>query len=624
MNAAALLALPALGLAGVVIALMKTAALTETHALGWLALAASLPLLGALVGALRPVAPLLAAKLLDRAHDLDDRVTNAVSFAALNERTPFMDAAIDDARMHAKTLRPQRAMPLRVPRDAVPVLGLTLGVALLAFLEVPRHVEERASGSGIVPVVLHPDDLDAFDSGLRELMDDPATSEDVRGAARELNRLIEDLADERLDRAETLRRIAELEQRLSDTRPASAELLRESLAQVGRDLARASLADELSQAMRDGDAERAESEMRALAERMRSGEPNRAELERLRRALAQAAATRPEGRSEELREREEQMNRLLQRQREQQETEQDQRLLQRRQRELERLRRDHQDAMEQRRQLDRLQRELDEAAQALEQNDRSQAAENMEQGAEDLNRMAREQMSGEEMRRMQQQLAELRELIRRQRQAQGGQQGQRGQGQQGQQQGQGGQGQSRMDRFVLRARGQGEGEGTPLGVPGEGGRRGQQGQGSEGQGESGDGQGGQGGEREMLVLGGQGEGDAILEIPGLGQQQGGGGPGPARQGPGAGIGHDPTMLDDPTRLGGSRQTVRIEGQQGQGPTRSEVILSSAQRGFSSRDYRDVYTDYSSHAEEVLEQDEVPPGYRFYVRRYFQLIRPRDE
>src|SRR5690606_4944453 len=74
---------------------------------------------------------------------------------------------------------------------------------------------------------------------------------------------------------------------------------------------------------------------------------------------------------------------------------------------------------------------------------------------------------------------------------------------------------------------------------------------------------------------------------------------------------------------GTRQTVRVEGQQGEGPTRSEVIRSSAQRGFASRDYRDVYTDYSGHAEEVLEQDEVPPGYRSHVRRDFHLIRPRD-
>jgi len=32
----------------------------------------------------------------------------------------------------------------------------------------------------------------------------------------------------------------------------------------------------------------------------------------------------------------------------------------------------------------------------------------------------------------------------------------------------------------------------------------------------------------------------------------------------------------------------------------------------------------AHAREVVHAGEVPPGYRSYVRRYFQLIRPRDE
>jgi hypothetical protein len=26
---------------------------------------------------------------------------------------------------------------------------------------------------------------------------------------------------------------------------------------------------------------------------------------------------------------------------------------------------------------------------------------------------------------------------------------------------------------------------------------------------------------------------------------------------------------------------------------------------------------------VMDHDEIPPGYKFFVRRYFQLIRPRD-
>jgi hypothetical protein len=617
LNAGAIFALAGLGLAGLVVALLKTDALGEHDARLALVFAGGLPILGVLLGFARPVRPLLAAKLLDRAYGLEDRVTNAVSFAKLprTERTPFMEAAIEDARDRAKSLRSARAMPLRLPADTIAVLGLGLGVALLGALEVPRFVEERPRSAGIVPVLLHDDDLEAFDASLRELIDAPETTDEVRRAARELNRLIEDLADERLDRAETLRRIAELEQRLSQSRPAGAELLRESLAQIGRDLTRAPIAEELSQALRDGDPERAEAEMRRLAERLRTDAPNRAELERLRQALRRAAENRPDDRSEELRQREEEVNRLLQRQREkQQSTEQERRLLQRRQRELERLRREHQEAMERRRQLDRLQRELDEAAEALRQEMQDHAAGELEQAAQDLNRMAREQMTEEQMRALARQLSELRELVRqaRQQQAQSG----RGQGGQGQQ------GRSRMDRFVLRARGQGDGESAVIGVPGgdgtRGGRAGQQGgQGQNGQGQQGDGQ-------RMLVLGGQGGADAVLEIPGVGSQSGGTQQGGARQGPGAGVGHDPTTLDDPTRLGGTRRNVRVEGQHGQGPTRSEVILSSAQRGFATREYRDVYTDYSDHAEDVLERDEIPPGYRFYVRRYFQLIRPRDE
>lgn len=84
------------------------------------------------------------------------------------------------------------------------------------------------------------------------------------------------------------------------------------------------------------------------------------------------------------------------------------------------------------------------------------------------------------------------------------------------------------------------------------------------------------------------------------------------------------MTGEATDLDSRTRNTRVEGEQAdEGPSRSEVILGAADRGFVGRGYRDVYTDYSDHAEEVLERDEVPPGYRFYVRRYFQLIRPRD-
>jgi len=62
---------------------------------------------------------------------------------------------------------------------------------------------------------------------------------------------------------------------------------------------------------------------------------------------------------------------------------------------------------------------------------------------------------------------------------------------------------------------------------------------------------------------------------------------------------------------------------GEGTASAEVIYGAAERGFVGKGYKDIFTEYQSVAEQVLDKDEIPPGYRFYVRRYFQLIRPRE-
>jgi hypothetical protein len=61
----------------------------------------------------------------------------------------------------------------------------------------------------------------------------------------------------------------------------------------------------------------------------------------------------------------------------------------------------------------------------------------------------------------------------------------------------------------------------------------------------------------------------------------------------------------------------------EGPSNSEVILSAAERGFKGKPYKKVYTDYRTVAEQQINKDKIPDGYRFYVHRYFQLIRPRE-
>jgi len=62
----------------------------------------------------------------------------------------------------------------------------------------------------------------------------------------------------------------------------------------------------------------------------------------------------------------------------------------------------------------------------------------------------------------------------------------------------------------------------------------------------------------------------------------------------------------------------------QGPTNSQVIYGAADRGFKGSGYKRVFTDYHTRAEEQINKDQIPDGYRFYVHRYFQLIRPPEQ
>ena len=111
------------------------------------------------------------------------------------------------------------------------------------------------------------------------------------------------------------------------------------------------------------------------------------------------------------------------------------------------------------------------------------------------------------------------------------------------------------------------------------------------------------------------------------QASGHGGEGGRGEGQGAhswGTGHDEHLQGGATSSKGGTEDTEVQGQDtGQGASRSEVIQGAAERGFASRRYTNVYREYHAVAEEALGKDEIPGGYRFYVKRYFQLIRPRE-
>ena len=616
----------ALGLAGATIGMVAAGfAPAEMIHYSWL-VAVAAPLLLALMNAARGVSSAGAAGRLDSTHEVHSRFRSALEFASVpaSARTPFMHAAVVDAGRFAPDVDPAVAAPLRWPRVGVLALAFAVILAIVSYFDGKSKIQREIDPEppAISALLVHPDDLESFEEPIAPMLE-PEAAEPIRGAAEDFNQLIEDLADRRLDRTEALRRIDALERRLAEARAASSDTIDDALRRIGEPL-RAEVTEAASQALRDGDAARATAELRSVAERLRQGDIDRRRLEQLRRALRRASQDEQRSTERELARMRQEQERLLARERNGALTPRERRLLNRRRRNLERLERNAAEEAERRRELERLRREFSQAAEDLQRNSPDEAAQALERGAEDLNRAAQSQMSETQRQELMRQLDQLRELMRRQGRGSQGSQGQNGRGRSGGQ----GQGQ-RMDRFVLRAAGQGGEGGIPLHMPSRGDQNGSargSPRGSQGQPGSGSGQQGRDGDQrdqnptKALTLGAGG--DAQLEIPGVRHR--GGGRGQGRTGPGAGVGSHREHLEEPTRIDATRRNTQVDGEESdEGASRSEVILGAADRGFAARSYQRVYTDYSDHAEEVLERDEIPGGYRFYVRRYFQLIRPRE-
>jgi len=387
-------------------------------------------------------------------------------------------------------------------------------------------------------------------------------------------------------------RLGALERELSESSELDREAMDEGLKGLARELEKSGLTKPAAQALSEKRLADAEQALRELAERLKRKQnpPSKAELEKLRSALQKASSAASEHQSgieQRRKELEEEQQSLLKKKQQPGDNaaKTDQKLAENK-RKLERLGREKQRADKSQQKLSELDKQLQEAARQLMQ-DAQAAGQSLESAAEDVNRMGKQQMSDEQKKEMLKRLQELREVLR--------------------QQGKGGKEQmDRMQRFGERARGGAKQQPGQAGKPGSGTQPGQ-----------------------LRLSHGQSDGPSIDvptpgSSPGTGKEsQGDGQPGDAN-GKSYGTGHDDKLAGDPTKLDGKTQDVSAAGvDSGQGAASAEVIYGAAERGFVGRGYQKVFTDYQTVAEQVMTQDEIPPGYRFYVRRYFQLIRPRD-
>ena len=85
-----------------------------------------------------------------------------------------------------------------------------------------------------------------------------------------------------------------------------------------------------------------------------------------------------------------------------------------------------------------------------------------------------------------------------------------------------------------------------------------------------------------------------------------------------------SQLGELTSLDSALNLTRITGVQGDGASAIQTVASSPEGQQSAVSYKDAYTKYQKLSEDALTQEQIPLGYKFYVKRYFESIKPSDE
>jgi hypothetical protein len=588
-------ALEAWTTAGVVWALYATALvfLFKARILGlerfWLlqACGGALLLLAGLIALARRVPAARVAKRIDESHALHDRLTTALEFNAAAERTDFMRAHVEDAERHAGSVVPKRAAPYRWPRD---LRALALLLACLGFTLVLRFPTRAPAAVPVKPLaklVVDPDELEPHRALAKELQREAQEQNqpEIEKLANELNKLFDQIQKQELTRKELFAKLAELEKKYLEGMEGNFDELKKKLKKMGEEMSKEKLTEDLAKALKESDLQQAKKDMEKLAKELEKMKEK--DKQALARSLKRSAKEKLDENAlkKKIDENEKQIRRLKKELEKKKNDEQTKRRLQRKERQLQRLNQEQQKLAQQQRQLQRLNQEMQKAAQDLWNKLSPEAKKALQQAAQQMGKFANEQTKQSMLGKAQGQLVDLKELLRRLGQ---------GKGQKG-----------KLADFIMRA----------------GGKKPGQGQGK-------DGKDGKDGKQGILLDPNGKDGSLVMPVPGQGQGQQ---PGQQGQGqdspqgaPGNGIGTstDPNLMGRASKLKAQHKSEMLRGKDGKGPSRSEVILGAADKGFSGQGYRKVYVDYTQIIEETLKQEDVPLGYKYFVKRYFQLIKPR--
>ena len=78
--------------------------------------------------------------------------------------------------------------------------------------------------------------------------------------------------------------------------------------------------------------------------------------------------------------------------------------------------------------------------------------------------------------------------------------------------------------------------------------------------------------------------------------------------------------NDPPGKGGD---VALKGQLADGESLSIMLPTAGDTTKAARRYKELYEAMAPVAENAVEQENIPLGSRFFIKRYFESIRPRE-
>jgi hypothetical protein len=591
--------IPAIGQALVVLWLHRMDKLTTGAAIGiWAGLGAAVLIVGA-IGALRRIPTKIVATRLDRASGLSDRLATALEFdeklrapkvAEHPETLALMQKAIEDGVKAVPRAKVAAASPFRAPETLYGAGAMAL-IALLVWVlhfepEVNVHKMDLfvADDTGLDgdpdllaedEKTIDPDELEMPREFLKDMkqMADQSQDRHLQEFANELEKLLEMAEKGELSKEELMAKMDALEKSYMEGADQDVEAMLEELKQMSKELKKEKETQALAEALDKGDLEEAAKEMEKLAEKMEKGEMSPEQQKKVAEAMEKAAEQMEKKRQEkekkddaqaskDQKKKEDEIRKLQKKAEQDPKNEDTKRQLQKKERELEELKREKEQKKEaqRKRSLERLSRNMKKSAESLKNKnqDKQEQAKNMKDVADETRKVNDDVRKINNQKKVQSQLGDLKEAIRRAKPKKGGGKG-KGFAQ-------------RMQDFKKRA---GGGQGNPNAWK-------QQGQGGKGNGK---------------------------DDPN------------GKPGDGIGDSSDPNLMGDATDLAAKKKDEDVNGVHGKGPSRRETIITAAKKGFATTSYKKVYADYRKLVEEVMSTEKVPQGYKYYVKRYFQGIKP---